>query len=441
MKNTVYSKFSITAPQKRFILNTRYKPNTKSLFVYYNGALLLAGDDYLEVDEETVDLSFYAEPGDVVIISPLYTPTAGARNDDNPVIFDEFIIKTTKHEFTLRNNYIPNTNSVIVTRNGIAMSKSEYIEVDSKTIYIKEAPEVDDVIVITPITPVSNSIQVANSNTLGGEGNKSYDEFIIKTTDRVFNLSNITYKPNTNSILVYYNGLVLNPDKYIEIDSHTVTIKFEPELNDILVVAPVINNAISISNVNGDIVGSRQDSLFKRYGGEKRLMNNQLYSLEIMLNGKAHKYTFTSAYSPLFSSVKIIRSDLLEALQDIDDDTINFTIWQNSLLVMEIADAVTISIDAPITAAKNWVRYKTELDLLNTIYINIATNAGSIQKTLGNMQISKSVKIPYLDEMLKVIKRKLNGEESKLKSSFAGGTYMRKAGDQSYPITVERKSF
>lgn len=424
-----------------FYTENKYTPLTSSVMVYYNGLLLVSGDDYIEKDEHNIELTFKPYTGDVLIIAPVASSTMEIQNGISKpsMTYDEFKVVSTNRIFNLRNKYIPKTNTISVFVNGLLLDKTRYQEVNSETIKILGNLETGDTVTVIPTVKVDKNISVARSGLVNQEKWSRYEEFIVQKEEREFKLKH-RYAPNANQIMVYHNGIALDSDYFMEVDELTILLKFFPEKNDVIVVVPTMNPDIKISNVKGEIVGSRNDSLFHRYGVEKHLMPNQNYELKVVLDGKESIFKFTSAYTPFYTTTKIIRSDLMEILDEMEDDKINFIIWQNSKLVEELYENAVADKNKSVNI-KNWVRYRTELDLINTTYINIAASAGSQQKTLGNMQVSKSIKIPYLDEMTKMIKRKLDAEEIKLSGVRVIGRAARKANKTDYPITPERRSF
>lgn len=424
-----------------FYSNNKFVPNSKAVFVYYNGLLLVSGDDYIEKDEHNIELTFEPYKGDIIIISPIASSTIGACHGlDKPELsYDEFTVTTTNKLFKLKNKYVPKTNTIRVFLNGNLLGSEHYQEVNSETIKILCKLEIDDNIKVVPTVKVEKKLSVLREGLINKNKWSSYEEFTVEKEERVFKLSH-RYTPGINGILVYHNGVVLDSEYYTETDEQTITLKFFPEKNDVIVIVPTIDPNIRISDVNGDIVGNTEGSLFYRYGDKQYLLPNQNYTLKIVMDGKEKTFSFTSQYAPFYSTSKIIRMDLLEVLDEVGDDVINFTVWQNSKLVEEL-HASAIKDKLKIKNVKAWVRFKTELDLINSIYINIATRAGSHQRTLGNMQVSKSIKIPYLDELLKMINRKLDAEEVKLSGVKAVGRSMRKANRTDYPISPERRSF
>ena len=47
----------------------------------------------------------------------------------------------------------------------------------------------------------------------------------------------------------------------------------------------------------------------QRYGTEIRLLENQIYTVTLTVRGQQKVVSFTSRYNPLFSTVRVIRSD------------------------------------------------------------------------------------------------------------------------------------
>ena len=443
MTKIYYNKYVIDTPQTNFYIEKSYIPHSKSLFVYYNGLLLAANDDYTEVDEHNIELNFRAYKGDVIVISPLAVPDGitQRKNMKQHIAYDEFEIKTRQSEFKLTNKYVPGANAINVYYNGMLLSTDKYIEVDSETIRILARLEAGDRIVVKPRILVGKNISFLKKDIINRNKWNKYDEFIVKEEEREFTLS-APYVPGTNAIKVYFNGVLLDTESYMETSDTTIALKFFPEPNDIVVVAPVVDTNAMISSVNGDIVGGKPGCMFYRYGVNDTLKPNQKYELKLFYDGKEKTFSFNSLYSPFYTTAKVIRGDLHEIAEELTDDRINFTIWQNSKeIAVKYEETWDDLVKDKMASAKNWVRYKTEIDLINAVYINIASRAGSTQKTLGNMQVSKSVKIPYLDEMIKLIQRKLNAEENRLSGVGTVGKAMRKANKTDYPISPDRRSF
>jgi hypothetical protein len=248
-----------------------------------------------------------------------------------------------------------------------------------------------------------------------------------------------------HNLSVYVNGMYATvDDQYIEVDP--LTIKFKEPLEDGDTILITSSAVMQLVNVDFALVGSGEDVLFKRFDDEIHLKNNQQYTLGINLLDKEYGFKFTSKYSPLYSTIKLIRNDLQDIIENVPDDTINFTIWQNSLLAQEIASSNTNSTtnaltdEVATTPAKYFVRYQTEIDLVYAIYLAISGKASKSVNKLGNIQFELDYTLPDVKTMLDELKKKLAQYERALSGIGAKGSGFLKAGNTSYPVN-DRRSF
>ena len=95
-------------------------------------------------------------------------------------------------------------------------------------------------------------------------------------------------------------------------------------------------------------------------------------------------------------------------------------IYRNSVEVIELIDELANADEAienvtyekdsdgnyttTYRAIKNWVRYKTEIELVMARYYGISYRYGSVRKEVGDISIEKSTKLPYIDNLLDRIK-------------------------------------
>lgn len=178
----------------------------------------------------------------------------------------------------------------------------------------------------------------------------------------------------------------------------------------------------------------------QKYGKTQRLLGNQKYTVSFALNGESTSFTFTSRYSPLYSTVKIIRSDFPDLFSEISDDTINFLIWQNSLLATEVGDAENIVDGVPNYAIKQYVRFKTEYNIVRNVLIAIGAEAGSTEKHLGEFKITKEVKTPELKAILDALKAELKEWETASGKVLQNRGATRALTNAPFPLN-ERVSF
>lgn len=172
----------------------------------------------------------------------------------------------------------------------------------------------------------------------------------------------------------------------------------------------------------------------QKYGNQPRLLNNQRYTLVLKAKGVTHQTTFTSRYSPLYSTSRILRNDLAEMFEKVSDDVLNFTIWQTSLLADEIASEENFTDGKPNFAVKQYVRYKSVYDLLRRILLHLSSSAGSINKILGEFTISKSIKAPYVKDLLSTIDAEVKKWESAITTPLQNRGAVRAGTNFPYPI-------
>ena len=268
---------------------------------------------------------------------------------------------------------------------------------------------------------------------------RSYERFTCEDLQTDFILAQ-KYVPRTQSIFVFLNGIALDPDNdFIEVDSSTIKIVEPCSKGDVVIVSHLKHLSPNIRIGTGDIVGNKVTSLFKKYDKEQRLLPNQEYIVTVHIFNKDNVFKFSSCYNPFYSTSKIIRNDLLSVLKDVNDNVIDFGIWNSSNEVSNVAKVDFIDkIGKPTTAARQWVRYNTEINLVNTIYREIATHSGSVKKDLGELSIERTIKLPYLDDLLADLKKKLAKEENLLTGVFTLGRATRKADSTNYPVGVRR---
>lgn len=169
-----------------------------------------------------------------------------------------------------------------------------------------------------------------------------------------------------------------------------------------------------------DVVSSgsrdKKTSLFKKYGSEAKLKYNNNYEVNICIGTDIIKWPFRSQMSPFFAKTKDIFKDIGEFIEGYTEKQVSDFIYSNSVEVVELIDElknleepvenVTYTVtdglyETTFRAVKNWVKYKTEIDLIYARYFGISANYGSIRKEIGDISVEKSTKLPYIDNLLK----------------------------------------
>lgn len=247
------------------------------------------------------------------------------------------------------------------------------------------------------------------------------ENYIATQGQQIFNIE----KPFINdTISVFVNGIlqILGEDKDYLTVQDTGKVIFNNPLNENDMVSIISN--IASKRINLEIISSgkadKPNALYKKYGTVKRLKENNKYEIQICIDKDIYKWNFISKLNPLFVSSKKIWEDIGEFIEGFTEEYINSMIYRNSVEVIELIDELANSDDAienvtyekdadgnyttTSRAIKNWVKYKTELQLVMARYYGISYKYGSVRKEIGDISIEKSTKLPYIDNLLDGLK-------------------------------------
>lgn len=295
----------------------------------------------------------------------------------------------------------------------------EYIETDDNSIMVIETEN-----------KVVNTVNgKAFSLICDDEGRLETIEMDIEKSFEVDLSSSSKYKINVNS------------DESIETTLNnrlnSITISPKTRLNDKRVVVKYLhsvdNDTIIFSKNN------KVDSLFKAYGSES-LKHNHVYTFTACVDGKNFSTDFVTKLNPYYSSVDKIRKDTGGLLESVDDDVISYLIYLNSKNVYEVLKEKEV--EGIPNFAKQYVRYKTDMDLINAIYLTLSGKPGSTNKRIGIISVDKTMKIPFIKDMLYYFKdlcKKYEDMLDELGEVSMAGSFV-KAKETTYPIT-QRMSF
>jgi hypothetical protein len=247
------------------------------------------------------------------------------------------------------------------------------------------------------------------------------EKYIASEGQQVFKVE----KPFINdTISVFVNGALQTlgeTEDYLTVQDTGKVIFNKPLIEGDIV--SVISN-IASRRINLEIVSSgkadKPNALYKKYGTVQRLKANNKYEIQLCLDKEIFKWNFVSKLNPLLVSSKKIWEDIGEFIEGFTEEYINSMLYRNSVEVIELIDElanaeeaienVTYETDSEgnITtnarAVKNWVRYKTEIDLVMARYYGISYRYGSVRKEVGDISIEKSTKLPYIDNLLDRLK-------------------------------------
>ena len=247
------------------------------------------------------------------------------------------------------------------------------------------------------------------------------ENYVASNGQQVFNIE----KPFVNdTISVFVNGVlqVLGEDKdYLTVQDTGKVIFNEPlsEGDIVSVISTVASNKINLEIISSG-KADKPNALYKKYGTVKRLKPNNVYEVQLCLDKDIIKWNFVSHLNPLFVSSKKIWEDIGEFIEGFTERYINSMLYRNSVEVIELIDELAnqeeaienvtyeINEDGDYTTAyraiKNWVKFKTEIELVMARYYGISYRYGSIRKEVGDISIEKSTKLPYIDNLLDRLK-------------------------------------
>ena len=172
----------------------------------------------------------------------------------------------------------------------------------------------------------------------------------------------------------------------------------------------------------------KRDSInaaFQRFSSIPKLNFNNRYKVRITLDNNPIEWSFSTMLTPYWSTIKKIQEDIGEFIPGFTDEYIASVIHRNSWeLLQRIQEAEESGSDGLNEGAvesttanadneyesksrliNNWVRYKTEIDLIYARYYGISFQYGTKEKSIGDIKIRNERKLPYIDNLLD----KLNG--------------------------------
>lgn len=188
-----------------------------------------------------------------------------------------------------------------------------------------------------------------------------------------------------------------------------------------------------------------KNEVLSLYTNDQKLKNNTSYCNVVVVNDEQFEYRFKSMYSPYYTKIKTVRDDVGGMFDNIDDDIIAKFIFDNSLLANDIItqerleDVIGDGTNIPLYVS-NYVRYKTDIDLANAIYMQISGKLGAFDKTLGSLSVSNEYKLPDVEAMLKRFKELLKPNEEALNPGVDTPLSFRKAGGNEYTV-IQRGVF
>lgn len=275
-------------------------------------------------------------------------------------------------------------------------------------------------------------------NTLGVGFNN-----IEKPTPPILDAGNgITTIPDPNladNFILKVNGKVLT--NLMDFTASDTSIIFnEPlEIGDKITIEDSISdNVTKVATKNS----YSKTALFKLFSNLIKLKYNHIYNFTLPIydreNNKEVNFStqFYSKHDPYYTTVKKIRLDTGDLLVNATDAQISKLIYLNSKDVNDIltnGDGGTP--DEVTVAATNVVRYRTDIDLCWAMYLSASGKYGVISKKIGNIEIEKNIKVPYIEIMIKHFKELLATNEDLLNGGDTTPVSFVKANATSYTVS------
>lgn len=238
-------------------------------------------------------------------------------------------------------------------------------------------------------------------------------------------------KTISDNYKVYLNGTLKLKDKQYFVEDNVIYFNDNLEAGTQIVIEHNMEDNIKIVTKN-----PYAKSIYKIFNKDAKFKNNETYTFNINIKGKDYQTTFKTKYSPFYTTAKKIRMDTGDLLTLVEDDIINSIIYQNSKEVDEIIAKNELELGDTIpTYVRNYVRYKTDIDLCYAAYLSISGRYGKQKKELNDLVIESTVNLPDLEEMLKRFKDLLKRAEEELQGEVSYVEAFVKAGDTSYPVS------
>lgn len=249
-------------------------------------------------------------------------------------------------------------------------------------------------------------------------------------------------------ITVHLNGSHVSNGKdldYVEVDNYTISFNAPLNEGDIVVIESLYNNP----KVSIDVIGNNNynpNTIFKKYGSIEKLKFNSKYNMCIKIKDDYVNWSFYSKLNPMLTTINKIRLDTGDLLENVPDVTIMKVIYLNSKEAVDLYESLEDDSTSDSTSTSypkilnTWTRYRTDMDLIHAVYLTISGKYGTAAKKVGVIDISQTIKLPYINEMLSRFKQKFEQANEALKPNSNAPQKFVRAGNTDYPVN-ERMSF
>lgn len=200
------------------------------------------------------------------------------------------------------------------------------------------------------------------------------------------------------------------------------------------------------------------NAVFQKFSSIKKLNFNNRYKVHIAIDDSSIEWSFSSTLTPYWTTIKKIKEDIGEFIPGFTDEYIASMIHRNSWeLLNRIKEAEEAGSDGLNESAvettvanadgeyesksrlvNNWVRYKTEIDLIYARYYGISFEYGTKEKSIGDIKIRNERKLPYIDNLLDKLKDYLEDVENAIFGSMNFATSFQKGSTNYDYNTIAR---
>ena len=259
-------------------------------------------------------------------------------------------------------------------------------------------------------------------------------EYSVTEQRIVKNEQEFTLEQNSKVNSVLLNGILLEKDKDYSIKNDIIS--FTKPLNENDEV--IFHNTV---NTNKRLIspGKLSNSLYSRFTHNPTLNENNKYTVNIAIDKEDYSWQFNSKMNPMFTTSKRIYEDIGEFIEGFTEEYINSMIYNNSMELISVLDELQEEAVTNVTYSQdndgiytvsnrmgnNWVRYKTDIDLVLARYFGISYRYGTQSKEIGDIKITKETKLPYIDNLLDALKKNFKEADDYIRGGFAVTTVVK----------------
>lgn len=202
---------------------------------------------------------------------------------------------------------------------------------------------------------------------------------------------------------------------------------------------------------------NKGNSLFSRYSDTNNLLVNNKYKLHVLIDDTSIDSVFNSKLSPMVIQTGLIFKEIGEFIEGYTDQDVSERIYNYSKELVELIDELanqedpvtnvtyTVDEDGNYTfsnkiVAKNYVLAKTAIDLIYSRYFGISLRYGSIKKQIGDIDVERTTKLPYVDTLLGRYQKMLEDAENIIKGKTIAVSAVR-AGTNTYDDWARKTTF